>query len=85
MDIQLTKKILEIMEEKTGMKELSENINFELELKDAGINSISFINIVVSIEIEFGFEFGDSDLDYKKYSTLKSLVTYVESKLNTLE
>ena len=52
----------------------------DLEMKDMGINSISFIQIVVDIEETFGFEFDDEDLDYEKFRTMDDLYEYIDTK-----
>jgi len=52
-----------------------------MDLKNIGINSITFIKIIVTIETEFGIEFGDEDLDYNEFPNIQSLVNYVEAKI----
>ncbi|WP_339256973.1 phosphopantetheine-binding protein [Paenibacillus sp. FSL P2-0136] len=56
-----------------------------LELDDdlllLGINSINFIRIVVDFETEFGFEFGEEELDYNLFRTAGKLIEYIEHKL----
>lgn len=58
-----------------------EKTDFNCPLNDFGIDSLTFIKIIVEIETEFDFEFEDEDLDVNKYSSLQSLVSYVVSKL----
>ena len=73
-------KIRAIIEENAEMQKDFSHITSDIDLKNIGINSISFIKIVVSIETEFGIEFEDEDLDYNKFPNIKSLVNYVEDK-----
>jgi len=53
----------------------------EATLQEIGVNSISFIKIVVAIEAEFKFEFDDENLDFNKFPTLNSIVSYTERKI----
>ena len=73
-------KIRAIIEENAEMQKDFSHITSDIDLKNIGINSITFIKIVVSIETEFGIEFEDEDLDYNKFPNIKSLVNYVEDK-----
>ena len=73
-------KIRAIIGENAEMQKDFSHIASDIDLKNIGINSITFIKIVVSIETEFGIEFEDEDLDYNKFPNIKSLVNYVEDK-----
>ena len=57
--------------------ELEKNVN----LNTLGINSANYIKLVVAVEAEFGIEFNDEDLDFRKFSDLSSLIPYIESKV----
>lgn len=48
-------------------------------LKDAGINSLSFIKLIVALEDEFDIEFEDSELGKFETSTPAILTEYIES------
>lgn len=50
-------------------------------LKNLGINSISFIKLVVIIEQKFGIEFEDDKLDFNSYDTFDSIVAYIRIKV----
>ncbi len=56
------------------------NISIDTDFVSIGIDSITFIKIVVALESEFDFEFDDEMLLITKFSTLKSMIDYVESK-----
>ena len=73
-------KIREIIERSLDVPISMDNINLNSNLVDLGVSSIIFIKIVVSIEEEFGFEFGDDDMDTNKFLTVKSFVEYVENR-----
>ena len=66
------------------LKKQENTINFDEndKLVNLGISSLSFIQLSINIELEFGFEFGDSELDYSKFDTLKSLSLYIKEKIS---
>lgn len=49
-------------------------------LADLGINSITYIRIIISIENELGIELEDDILDLGSFRTLKNCIDYVTSK-----
>mgnify|MGYP001635417802 CR=1 FL=1 len=53
-------------------------------LSDLPFDSIKFIKMVVALESEFDFEFDDEKLLYTQFQTVKSLIEYVDLKLNSL-
>lgn len=61
---------------------LSEKIDIKPEdkLQDLDINSITFIQIIVSLEGEFDFEFEDEKLLFSEFPTVKDMVDYVISR-----
>lgn len=76
MDI--SKLILKIIRE---IKE-DENIQIDSNLRDIGINSIQFIQIMVNIETEIGIEFPDEFLIFAENVTAN---TFAEIVTNTIE
>jgi len=79
---EVEKKIREIMAQNVELTIPIENVDSDELITNIGINSISFIKLVVSIESEFGFEFDDEYLDYKRISTLRSMAKYVEDRIS---
>lgn len=59
----------------------SKNANFDTDLVSIGLNSISYIKLVVAAEEEFEIEFSDEDLDITKFNSIKSVISYIESKI----
>lgn len=57
-----------------------EDITLDSNLTEYGLNSVTFIKIVVAIENELEFEFEDEDLDSNKFITIRSIVDYVMEK-----
>lgn len=67
---EINKRIKEIALNATGV-DLSENE----ELKESGLDSLSLVTLVFSIEEAFGFSFSDDDLQPENICTLSDLVT----------
>lgn len=57
-----------------------DNVTLETSFGGAGVDSITFITIVVALEGEFNFEFDDEMLLITAFPTIKSMTEYVESK-----
>ena len=57
------------------------NISIDTDLAGVGIDSITFINVVVSLEDVFEFEFDDEMLLFTAFPTLYSMIEYVKSKI----
>ena len=55
-----------------------EELNEETLIADMGLNSITFIQLIVALENEFDIEFEDEMLDYKKISKIKHLCDYID-------
>lgn len=57
-----------------------EDIPDDAKLIDLGINSITFIRIIVELESYFNFEFEDEDLDYKNFEYIDDVCRYIANK-----
>lgn len=60
---------------------ISDNVSLDMNFNSIGLDSITFIKTVVELEHEFDFEFEDDMLLITKFSTVKSMIEYVESKI----
>lgn len=47
---------------------------------EIGVDSLSFIKIIVDLEQEFGFEFEDEMLSFLAFPTVKAMINYVTDK-----
>lgn len=54
-------------------------INNDTLLKDAGMNSLNFIKLIVSLEDEFGVEFDDAELGKFDITSAVTLTEYIEA------
>ncbi|MDD2261847.1 MAG: AMP-binding protein [Clostridia bacterium] len=64
-------------------EKVTDNVSLNMDFNSIGLDSITFIKIIITIEDEFGFEFDDEMLLITKFPTVKSMVEYVESKVTT--
>lgn len=78
IEMRIKKVILEIINVSLPVDSLDINES----LTNLGIDSIIFVTIAIKLETELEFEFGDEDLNVNKFSTLESLITYIERRLN---
>lgn len=74
------KKVFEIIV--STIESVIGDVTLETELAGAGVDSITFIKIVVALEGEFDFEFDDEMLLITAFPTIKSMIDYVESKVH---
>lgn len=54
----------------------------ETSLSVAGVDSITFVKIVVSLEVAYGIEFKEEKLLMSEFPTVKALIEYVESEIS---
>lgn len=75
--IKIKEKVFEIIENNVQIyKELSPNDKIE----DLGIDSLTFVKIIVAIENEFGFQFLDEELDKDAFTDINSFILNVFNK-----
>lgn len=60
----------------------SAKVSLDMDFNSIGLDSITFIKTIVALEAEFDIEFDDEMLLITKFSTVKSMVEYVEFKVN---
>lgn len=58
------------------------DISVDADFSSVGVSSITFLHIVVALENAFDFEFDDAMLTLTSFSTLRSMIDYVESKVS---
>ncbi len=78
----IEQRIKQIVNDNVGIPEHLQGYGMDLKLTDIGINSISFVKIMVAIETEFNFEVGDEDLYYSKFPNIDAIVSYVKNKIS---
>ena len=48
-------------------------------LEERGVNSMNFIQLMVSLEDTLGVSLEDAQLNVKRYETLEDVIAYIES------
>jgi len=61
-----------------------DNVSFETDFASIGLDSITFIKMIVALEGEFDFEFDDEMLLITKFPTVSSMIEYAELKVNQM-
>ena len=74
-------RIREIISKNVELTLPVEKIGNTDDLTAFGIKSISTIKVIVAIELEFGIEFEDEDLNFGNFRTISSFISYVEVKI----
>ncbi len=63
-------------------KEISPEISDDTKLKDLNIDSLSFIQIVVEVEKEFGIHFDNTMLEVDSFPDIGHLLRYIEDMID---
>lgn len=64
-----------------GMLESQQEIEWDDNLIEKGLNSLTSIRLVVKLEEEFEIEFDDSELVFENFSMIRTIVTRIQSKI----
>lgn len=67
---EVSKQVLKAVQEVAGD---AIEIKMNTEFKSIGLDSLSFVKVVVTLEDELDFEFDDEYLDYKEFDTVEDL------------
>jgi len=80
-NMEIREKIIKILSAHCDKENVYQYLHENDDLTQLGMNSISFIKMVVALEIEFDFEFEDEALDYNKFTSLNLLCSYVDEMM----
>lgn len=61
---------------------IKDEINEQDDLINIGVDSLTFIGIIVSLEKEFKIKIDDSYLDLGKFTTVGNLVTFINDQVS---
>ena len=79
--MEIREKIIEILSYHSEMDNVIQYLHENDDLTKLGMNSLSFIKMVVTLESEFSFEFEDEALDYNKFTSMDLLCNYVTNQM----
>lgn len=74
-------RLVKVLKEVTGKTEIADEVMLTNDFTDLGVNSLSFIKLVVAIEEEFDVEFEDSQINYELFGTVQSLAELLDEKM----
>ena len=58
-------------------------VDLEERFEEAGINSVTFVKIAVSIENEYSVEFKDQDFEEDRFGNIEEFIQYVYDMYNS--
>ena len=68
--------------------QIPESVNSELtltdDLNDLGFDSIQVVNLIVTIEEQFNFEFSTTDLNLKNFQSINNIVNLLCKKMGII-
>ncbi|BCN28794.1 hypothetical protein bsdtb5_00890 [Anaeromicropila herbilytica] len=70
-----------VLSENVPNKQGALTISLDEPLTNIGLDSVSFVKLIVALELEFDVEFDDEYLDFKKLPTLSSMLSVIEHSL----
>lgn len=74
----MEEKIIEIIENLTGYKELKENRDIDL-LENEILDSLAFVELITSLEEEFDIEIQPTQVEPNTWRSVKKIVVLVKS------
>ena len=79
--MEIKEKIIDILSVHSDKENVNQYLHENDDLNQLGMNSISFIKMVIDLESEFNFEFEDEALNYSKFTSLNLFCGYVEEQM----
>jgi len=79
MSSDMQERVINMLRENVGECSELDNIKPDDELSVLGINSVTFIKLVIAAEMEFGITWKDEDLNYQNFSTVNKIMEYISS------
>lgn len=73
--------IKQILKEKIEI-EVTDDYSFDTDLISLGMNSLTFIKLLVNVETRFDIEFEEKFLDFNYLSSLNQLITYIADNVS---
>ncbi|NBI27601.1 acyl carrier protein [Chengkuizengella marina] len=81
MSIDIKEKVLNMLKENLEVSEEVDidQLGFDDDLSVLGVNSMTFIKLVIAAEMEFGMTWDDEELDFSNFSTINNIINYISS------
>ncbi|MVP01215.1 acyl carrier protein [Paenibacillus lutrae] len=79
---ELKERIINLLKENLGNAEELDQLGPDDDLSVLGVNSMTFIKLVIATEMEFGVTWKDEDLDFRNFMTVNTIMNYISSSSN---
>lgn len=76
-DEELREKVVALLRDNVDDPAALDNLGPDDDLSSLGINSLTFIKLVIATEMEFGVAWKDDDLDFRNFSSINSIMQYI--------
>lgn len=77
----IEKKVIQVLENNSKLKNIDVKNLDEITFNDLGVNSLNFIKIIVELEDAFDIEFDDNQINYGLLNNIRDLVKMIEEKI----
>lgn len=81
MSNELKERVLMILRDNVDDPEALDTMGMDDDLSVLGINSMTFIKLVLSMEMEFGVSWDDEELDFRHFSTIHNIMQYLSQSM----
>ncbi|MCG7407268.1 acyl carrier protein [Paenibacillus sp. ACRRX] len=75
----LRARVIEMLKDNVDDSDALDQLGPDDELTVLGVNSVTFIKLVIAAEMEFGVTWKDEDLDFRNFMTINSIMNYILS------
>lgn len=77
MSNNIRERVINVLKENLGEESNIDSMHPDEDLSVLGVNSVTFIKLVIAVEMEFGIEWLNEDLGFQSFSTINKIVEYV--------
>ncbi|NMM54557.1 acyl carrier protein [Paenibacillus aquistagni] len=74
---ELRQRVIDLLKNNVDDPSLLDECGLDEDLSSLGINSLTFIKLVIATEMEFGVSWSDEDLDFRNFSTINQIMNYI--------
>ncbi|MBH5320335.1 acyl carrier protein [Paenibacillus sp. GSMTC-2017] len=74
---ELRMRVIELLKDNVDDPNMLDQYGPDEDLSALGINSLTFIKLVIATEMEFGVSWNDEDLDFRNFSTINQILSYI--------
>lgn len=79
---ELRQRVIDLLKDNVDDPSLLDQCSPDDDLSSLGINSLTFIKLVIATEMEFGVSWSDEDLDFRNFSTINQIMNYISLNQN---